>query len=83
MAVITVKTRVSDAAAELARINKIDLAEVKGTGPGRRIVAEDINKAVAARARAEAKEQKAEAKAEPATATETTSKATTVRGSNK
>ncbi len=43
---------ISDAARAYATANKIDLARVKGSGAGGRIVKEDIDKAIAAKAKA-------------------------------
>jgi pyruvate/2-oxoglutarate dehydrogenase complex dihydrolipoamide acyltransferase (E2) component len=56
MANIVERNRVSDAARELARINKIDLADVKGTGAGRRIVSDDVQKMIRTQERAAAAE---------------------------
>ena len=49
---VTVRRNISDAAAYLAKAHKIDLSTVKGTGAGGRIVREDIDKAIAAKAKA-------------------------------
>jgi pyruvate/2-oxoglutarate dehydrogenase complex dihydrolipoamide acyltransferase (E2) component len=43
---------ISDAARAYAAAHKIDLYTVKGTGAGGRIVKEDIDKAIAAKAKA-------------------------------
>jgi pyruvate dehydrogenase E2 component (dihydrolipoamide acetyltransferase) len=43
---------ISDAARAYANHHKIDLQTVKGTGAGGRIVKEDIDKAIAAKAKA-------------------------------
>lgn len=54
MEIITTKVRASDAATYLAKLHKLNLAEIKGTGAGGRVVREDIDKAIAAKAKAKA-----------------------------
>ena len=54
MEIINVKVRASDAATYLAKLHKLNLAEIKGTGAGGRVVREDVDKAIAAKAKAKA-----------------------------
>jgi pyruvate/2-oxoglutarate dehydrogenase complex dihydrolipoamide acyltransferase (E2) component len=79
MANIVERNRVSDAARELARINKIDLADVKGTGAGRRIVSDDVQKMIRKQERETAKEV-AVAETEVAPAKETAKTTSSVGG---